>query len=94
MTDPLDCAARLTVHDRRLRLLSLHLLGPALLDIVEVDDIVQETYLRAITSGLPAEGEMGLVGRRSCRAMDNQGCYSRDCGERLVALPIVGSTPT
>lgn len=49
--------ARLAAHTRRLRLLVRHLAGPAIRARVELDDVVQEVFMRAITapSGLPRQ---------------------------------------
>lgn len=50
---------RLSQHERRLRLLLLHLTGPALRARVEIDDLVQEVYVRilGLTSLPPLDGE-------------------------------------
>jgi len=54
---------RLATHEPRLRLLLLHLAGPALRRRVDLDDLLQEVYLRALTSELPAptHGEAELA---------------------------------
>lgn len=54
--DPDACGARLVAQERRLRLLVLHLAGRAVRARVEIDDLLQEIYLRALASprGLPA----------------------------------------
>lgn len=61
-----ETGARLAAQERRLRLLLHHLAGPALRARVEVDDLVQEVYLRALKDarGLsdPALGEGALWG--------------------------------
>ncbi|MHC5011908.1 MAG: RNA polymerase sigma factor [Planctomycetota bacterium] len=44
---------RLEAHAGRLRLLVLHLAGRAILARVEAEDLVQEVFLRALSSGLP-----------------------------------------
>ena len=55
-----DLGERLGRHERRLRLLLSHLASPALRARVELDDLVQEVYVRALTaSELPAEGAEG-----------------------------------
>src|SRR5688572_27755550 len=55
--------ARLATHERRLRLFLLHQTGPVLRARVELDDLAQEVYLRALKSarGLP-DGEGALWG--------------------------------
>lgn len=57
--------ARLSAQEGVLRLLLLHLAGRALRRRVEIDDLLQEVYLRALTApgGLPAAepGEAALV---------------------------------
>jgi len=61
-----DPGARLAAEERRLRLLAAHLAGAALRARVELDDLVQEVYLRALRDprGLPpaAEGPGALWG--------------------------------
>lgn len=56
--------ARLAGQERRLRLLCAHLAGRAVRARIELDDLVQEVYLRALASprGLPAPepGELAL----------------------------------
>lgn len=51
-----DPGERLSVHERRLRLLLAHLAGRAVRARVELDDLVQEVFLRALADprGLPA----------------------------------------
>jgi RNA polymerase sigma factor (sigma-70 family) len=51
-----DPGERLAGHERRLRLLLAHLAGRAVRARVELDDLVQEAYLRALADprGLPA----------------------------------------
>lgn len=67
-TDPEqdDAGARLATEERRLRLLTAHLAGSALRTRVELDDLVQEVYLRALKDprGLPpaAAGHGALWG--------------------------------
>jgi RNA polymerase sigma-70 factor (ECF subfamily) len=69
-TDP---GARLAAQDRRLRLFLAHLTGPALRARVELDDLAQEVYLRALKSprGLPGpsadEGALWAVLARLAR---------------------------
>lgn len=50
---------RLVAHERRLRLLLLHLMGSALRARVEPEDVVQEVWLRALTApgSLPADDD-------------------------------------
>ena len=59
-----EIGSRLWAHEARLRLLFRHLAGPAIRRRVEVDDLVQETFLRALSSpaGMPGpeEGEAAL----------------------------------
>lgn len=57
---PSDDGTRLGAHDRRLRLLALHLCGRALRARTEPDDIVQEVYLRALSAGPlpPDDGDL------------------------------------
>jgi RNA polymerase sigma factor (sigma-70 family) len=55
--------ARLAAHDRRLRLLITHLAGHAVRARVEVEDLVQEVYLRALAASSrprPQEGADAL----------------------------------
>ena len=57
MPDGTSDGERLMAVEPRLRLLLMHLAGPAVRDRVGVDDLVQETFLRALRSGaLPAAG--------------------------------------
>jgi RNA polymerase sigma-70 factor (ECF subfamily) len=51
-----DSGERLAAHERRLRLLLAHLAGRAVRARVELDDLVQEVFLRALADarGLPA----------------------------------------
>ncbi len=53
---PIDDGARLAALEPRLRLLCVHLAGPAVRARVPVEDLVQEVYLRAVAApgGLPA----------------------------------------
>ncbi len=60
----LDLGVRLGALERRLRLLLVHLAGPAIRRRVDVDDLVQEVFLRAVAArGLPPpeEGEAALL---------------------------------
>jgi RNA polymerase sigma factor (sigma-70 family) len=52
-----DPGERLSAHERRLRLLLAHLAGRAVRARVELDDLVQEVYVRALADprGLPPE---------------------------------------
>ena len=43
-----EAGERLARHERRLRLLLVHLTGPALRARIEIDDLLQEVYLRAL----------------------------------------------
>ncbi len=54
-----DDGARLAAQETRLRLLLAHLAGRAVRARVELDDLVQEVYVRALTapSGLPADDD-------------------------------------
>ena len=60
-----DDGERLAAQTRRLALLVRHLAGPAIRRRVDVDDLVQEVFLRALTApgGLPApsDGELHLA---------------------------------
>lgn len=62
--DPTDLGARLGALEPRLGLLVAHLAGPALRRRIEVADLVQEVFLRAVASrgGLPGteEGDEAL----------------------------------
>lgn len=49
-----SAASRVVAHDRRLRLFVRHLLGRGLRTVADVDDIVQEVYLRACAAAQPA----------------------------------------
>jgi len=55
-TPAADIGNRLSAHDQRLRLLLCHLAGRAVRSRIEIDDLLQEVFLRAITSAesLPA----------------------------------------
>jgi RNA polymerase sigma-70 factor (ECF subfamily) len=58
-----EIGARLAAHEGRLRLLLLHLAGPAVRARVEVDDLVQEVFLRALSAEahvrpLASDGEL------------------------------------
>ena len=57
MTD--DRGERLSRQERRLRLLLWHLTSPALRRRVELDDVVQEVYVRALTASALPEVEPG-----------------------------------
>lgn len=48
MLDPVELGTRLGSLEARLRLLLLHLTGSALRARIEIDDLVQEVYLRAL----------------------------------------------
>lgn len=45
-----EAGERLARQERRLRLLLVHLTGPAVRARIEIDDLVQEVYLRALTA--------------------------------------------
>ena len=52
---PPEMGERLTALEQRLRLLMLHLAGPAVRARVDLEDLIQEVYLRAVgaRAGLP-----------------------------------------
>jgi RNA polymerase sigma factor (sigma-70 family) len=56
MLDEGEIGARLGSLETRLRLLLLHLTGTALRARVEIDDLVQEVYLRALAEGTSLPG--------------------------------------
>ena len=59
MTADAERAQRLWAFEPRLRLLFAHLAGRKLRERIEADDLVQETFLRALaTANLPPEGEL------------------------------------
>ncbi len=62
---PSDLGPRLAAHERRLRLLLRHLAGRAIRARVEVDDLLQEVYLRALArrDTLPATDDDASLGR-------------------------------
>lgn len=54
---------RLVVHERRLRLLLLHLMGTALRARIEPEDVVQEVWLRALATPTPLPADDDAVWR-------------------------------
>lgn len=54
---------RLVAHERRLRLLLLHLMGTALRTRIEPEDVVQEVWLRALAAPAPLPSDDEAVWR-------------------------------
>ncbi len=62
---------RLVVHERRLRLLLLHLMGTALRARVEPEDVAQEVWLRALAATAPLPNDGNDVWRLVARIARN-----------------------